>query len=218
MMQFVHRRRLTVALVSSGIALTTLASIGLFGLLQGHADADETRPSASHTPDLLTPAARTERPQTVLATSDAELFARDVAEALFTWDTRYEGDLSDWAQAVVDVADPDEAAAVASDVRNYIPAVSMWDRLGTYGTRQWIKLDSVTVPDSWSTALEQAAPGQIPPGASAFTVIGTRHREGIWRSKVIRTERSVSFTVFVVCSRDTPCALLRLSQIDQSLD
>jgi hypothetical protein len=106
---------------------------------------------------------------------------------------------------------------LASDVRGYLPGTAMWERLRAYGTRQWLELDSVTVPETWSTALGQAVSGQIPIGAAAFTVVGTRHRAGTWDTEGMRTEQLVSFTVFVVCAGTEPCTLLRISQLDHPL-
>jgi hypothetical protein len=153
----------------------------------------------------------------VLVTTHPESFARSVARALFDWDTRHEGGPSPWAQVVVDVADPDEWAAVASDIRGFLPVSEMWEQLADYGTRQWLEAKSVIVPDAWSTALKQASPGQIPQGAAAFTIVGSAHREGTWNTDVIRTKRDVTFTVFVRCPGGEPCTLLRLSQLDEPL-
>ena len=151
-------------------------------------------------------------------TSSPELFARNVAGVLFTWDTREAAGLADWEQVLVDVADADEAPAAAADVRGHFPGAEMWTRLRTYRTRQSLDIESITVPAAWATAVEQASAGQIPPGAAAFTVVGTSHREGTWNTEVIRTEREVSFTVFVVCPADETCTLLRLSKLDHPLE
>ncbi len=218
-MHFAHRRRrLFIAIVVSGITLITLVVIGVYGMFRGPAETSqpEGQPhQASVAPTSPSPA---EQPQQVPVTSNPERFARSVARSLFNWDTRHDAGPSEWAQALVDFADADEAAALASDVRGYLPVAEIWAQLGTYGTRQWLELESVVVPNGWSTALEQAAPGQIPPGATAFTVVGTRHREGSWATEVMRTERQVAFTVFVVCPDREPCALLRLSKLDQPLE
>ncbi len=157
------------------------------------------------------------RPQPVLETSNPAEFATGVARALLTWDTRYAGDSSEWEQVVVDAADADEAVAVASDVRAYLPAPSMWKRLAAYGTRQRFELQSLRVPSTWSTALEQATPGQVPSGAAAVTVVGTRHREGLWKAEHVRTTRTIAFTVFAICPQRHPCSLLRLSLPDRPL-
>lgn len=216
-MHFAHRR-LVIAIVSSGIALIILIVVSLFGLLRGPdkpSEAAQPTPAASVSP---VPTARPDQPPPILTTTDPELFTRSVAGALLNWDTRDRVGLSDWAQVVVDVADTDEAPAVASDVRDYLPAAQLWQQLTTYGTRQWLKIESVAVPEGWSTALQQAAPGQIPQGATALTVTGTRHREGTFNMQALHTERQVAFTVFVVCPAQETCKLLRLSQPDQPLE
>jgi hypothetical protein len=218
-MHFAHRRRLVIAIVGGGVALIVLIGIGLFGLLRGPDKAgQETRPTPAASASPTPTAAHPDQPPRILATTDPELFVRSVARALFNWDTRYRVGLSDWAQVIVDVADTDEAPAVASDARDYFPAAAMWQRLSTYGTRQWIEVHSVGVPDAWATALPQAAPGQIPKGATALTVTGTRHRAGTWNTEALQTERSVAFTVFVVCPGKETCTLLRLSQPDHPLE
>jgi hypothetical protein len=194
-MHFARRRRLIIAVVGSGVGLMVLVVIGMYGLLRGPAKASQPG-SPAHEPSVSsTSTSHAGLPQPVLVTADPELFARSVARALFNWDTRHEGGLSEWAQVLVDVANVDEAAAVASDVRGYLPVAEMWEQLGAYGTRQWLVLESVTVPDAWSTALKQATPAQIPRGGAAFTVLGTRHRVGTWNTDVIRTERKVAFTL-----------------------
>jgi hypothetical protein len=118
---------------------------------------------------------------------------------------------------LVEVADPEEAPAVASDVRRYMPSPEIWDQLSAYGTRQWLELKSIVVPGSWSTARKQAAWGQIPLGAAALTVIGIRHRAGTWDTESTHTEHKVAFTLFVRCVGQEPCTLLRLSQLDRPL-
>lgn len=216
-MHFAHRRRLIVAVVGSGIALISLVVISVYGLLRGPAKANQPEPRAAEAPISRLSPPHADRPQSVLVTTDPELFARSVARALFKWDTRHEGGLSEWAQVLVDVADPDASAAVASDVRSYLPVAQMWAQLSAYGTRQWLDLESVVVPDAWSTALKQAAPGHIPAGAAAFTVLGTRHRAGTWGTEILRTQRDVAFTVFVACPDPEPCTLLRVSRLDRPL-
>jgi len=212
-----RQRRLLIAVISGSLVLTTLALIGMMGLLLGQTTQQPSEKSSSDTRNFATPAAPIATPRPLLITSDSQRFARSVGHSLFTWDTRYDGSPTDWEQVLVDAADPSEAVAVASDVRGYLPVEKMWDQLRAYGTRQWIELETSAVPTAWTTALEQAAPGQIPRGAEAFTLVGVRHREGTWTTKAVHTERKVSFTVFVVCSGEAPCALLRLSRLDQPL-
>jgi hypothetical protein len=219
-MHFIHRRRLVIAIVGTSVALIMVVIIGVSGLLRGPSQASQSErpaPAASVSPTPAPPA-RAGQPQPVLVTSTPELFARSVARALFTWDTRDPGGLSSWAQVLVDVADVDEAAAVAADVRGYLPGAESWKQLGAYGTRQWLELQSVAVPAAWSTAQAQATAEQIPPGAAAFTVVGTRHRVGTWDAEVVRTDRTVTFTIFVACPDQKSCTLLRISQLDRHLE
>jgi hypothetical protein len=207
------RRRVVLAIAGSGVALAALIIIGVAGLFRGPAPAAEPE-SPAQVASASVPSQRAEKPRPVLVTAHAEQFARSVARALFNWDTRHEGGPTPWAQMLIDVADPEEAAALASDIRGYLPATEMWEQLATYATRQRLEVHSVVVPEAWRTALEQAAPGQIPAGSAALTVAAIANREGTWRSKLVRTERHVVFTVFVRCPDAEPCTLLRLSQLD----
>jgi hypothetical protein len=216
-MRFVHQRRFIIAVVCGGLTLILFMAIGAYGLLRGpekerHPDQPALETSAPSSPE------RADEPRRVLVTSNPEFFARSVARALFNWDTRHEGGPAEWAQVPLDVADADEAVALASDVRGYLPSPEMWERLRAYGTRQRLDVESVAAPESWSAALEQAAAGQIPRGAAAFTVVGTSHRVGTWNTEVIRTERSVAFTIFIACPEGQRCALLRLSQLGRPME
>ncbi|MEV1130527.1 hypothetical protein [Agromyces sp. NPDC049794] len=214
-----HRRRRIIIAVSvvAGVFLL-LVTMGIFGLLRGPGAAGGTGHAgheASATPSSAAPVVQ---PRPIVATSDPERFVRALARALFTWDTRHPGGVSEWAQTLVDAADADEASAVASDVRNYLPGPEYWGRLGDYGTRQWIEMESVVVPSTWWTAIAQAAPGQAPADAAAFTIVGVRQRAGTWGEQEMRTSRRISFTVFIACPADDPCVLLRLSRPDSPLE
>ena len=218
-MQFVLRHRLMVAIIGFGLAVFIITAVGLYGLLRGPSETiaepakKVTAPSAPRTDDQPTP----DLPEPVLQTTKAEPFVRSVASALFDWDTRLDGGPSELAQPLVDVAATEEAPAVASDVRNYLPSAEMWGRLSTYGTRQRLEITAVTLPDTWSAALAQAAPGQIPKGAVAYTIVGIRHRSGSWGAEPVESDRSVTFTVFAACPSTAYCTLLRLSQLDRPL-
>ena len=123
-MHFLRRRRLAIAIVGAGIALIVVSAIGLIGLLRGPAEANPPeRPAPTASALAVVP---TDQPRPVLETSSPELFARSVAHALFDWDTRQDAGLADWAQVLADVADAEEAAAVAADVREYLPGAEMW--------------------------------------------------------------------------------------------
>ena len=81
-----------------------------------------------------------------------------------------------------------------------------------------LTIDQADIPEAWADALAQAQPGQIAPGTTAFTIEGTRHRNGLWNGEPVTSEHAVSFTVFIVCAPAYPtCHLLRLSQIDNPL-
>lgn len=79
------------------------------------------------------------------------------------------------------------------------------------------------MPEAWDTAVEQAQPGQLPAGATAVTIEGTRHREGVWNGETVTSEHPVAFTVFLACPPPAPefrtglCHVLRLSQLDNPL-
>ncbi len=212
------RRRLLVAVIASGVALLLVVGWGVYGLLRGPSEPEHP-PVSIQTTDSSPPSYshREVGPRPIFPSRDPEVFARQVADALFAWDTRAAADLSEWAQVVVDVADAEESLATASDIRSYLPTRTIWQQLRGYGTRQWLVIDSIAVPEAWSTAVVQAQPGQLPPGATAFTVEGTRHREGTWGSEPVSTSRSVAFTVFMACERTESCRLLRLSQLDNPL-
>jgi hypothetical protein len=215
-MYFNHRRRLLLAFAGISIALMAITIIGILGLLRGPSTASKPSAPADQAPvsHAVPPA---DKPRPVSVTGSPEQFARSVAQALFNWDTRHQGGPSPWAQMVVDVADPNEGTAVASDIRGFLPEKEMWEQLADYGTWQRLEVKSVVVPRAWSTALRQATPGQIPKGAAALTIVANAHRQGIWNSDVIRTNRSVTFTIFARCPGDEPCTLLRLSQLDKPL-
>lgn len=165
----------------------------------------------------------------VLSLGEPEVFAREVAEALFTWDTTNGYGPADYAQVIADVTASIEADAAASDVRAYLPTPAAWAQLLPHQTRQWLTIDTITIPAAWETAVSQAAAGQLPDGAVAYTITGTRHREGTWGTEPVTTARPVAFTVFLVCTPErsaapppqdvlvVSCVLLRLSQLDNPL-
>ena len=216
-MPLVHQRRFIIAVICGGLTLILLMAIGVYGLIRGPEKASHPdRPAVETSAPTVSPE-RAGEPRPVLVTSNAEHFARSVARALFNWDTRHEGGPAEWAQVLLDVADAEEAPALASDVRGYLPSPEMWVRLSAYGTRQRLDVESIAIPKLWSTARDQATAGQLPPGAAALTITGTSHRVGTWNTEVIRTERPVAFTIFVACKEGQPCVLLRLSQLDRPL-
>lgn len=157
----------------------------------------------------------------VAVSRDPETFARNVATALFTWDTASGFTPLDYTTVLLDVGDPSgtEQAGLASDIAGYLPTRDAWVELRQYETRQSLTIDSAVVPEAWADAVAQAQPGQLPPGAIAYTIEGTRHRDGVWNDDPQASVHDVAFTLFIACppAGDDPCALLRLSQLDHPL-
>ncbi len=155
-----------------------------------------------------------------LDAAEPEAFARQVATALFAWDTRTMSTPKSVTEQLVSVADPtgESSAGLVSDVANYLPTDQIWIELRKYETRQWIEVTSVEVPDLWATAEAQAG-DELLPGTAAFTVRGTRDREGVWEGEDVASQHGVAFTVFIVCAPTYPeCHLLRLSKLDDPLE
>ncbi len=219
------RRRLLLAVIAAGLVLLVAVGVGIYGLLR-RPDADrgtQPAPSTTTTTRPASPGRTPAGPTRLPATGDADQFALTVAIALFTWDTLSGGTPADYAQVLADAADDSESDALASDVRAYLPTSEAWTQLTTYQTRQWLTIDTATVPEAWMTAQDQAAPGQLPRGATAYTITGTRHRAGVWGTEPVEASRPVSFTVFITCAPPAPefttglCRLLRLSELDNPL-
>ncbi|MDQ4113838.1 MAG: hypothetical protein M3306_22485 [Actinomycetota bacterium] len=221
-----RRRRLLIA-AAGGLVLLLLVGVGIYGLVRG--PAAPTDPAPNERPSTSSPTTPEPTPGAELASLDQglgpEAFAQQVAQALFTWDTTTGRSPSDYAQVLADAAHGSEADAFVGDVRAYLPTNDAWAQLRQYATRQWLTIDEVFIPEGWETAVDQAAPGQIPAGAVAYTIEGTRHRDGISGTEPVEASRPVSFTVFLVCTPPTPgrsagsgsCEVLRLSQLDNPL-
>lgn len=153
------------------------------------------------------------------ATSDAEAFTRDVAAALFDWDTAAGVPLAKHRGRLLAVADPTgvESPGLVSDLTVYLPTEDTWATLRPYATRQWIEISSVVVPSLWPQALAEGG-DQLAPGTTAYTVTGVRHRTGTDKGKPLHVELPITFTVFAICGPTYPqCHLLRLSQLDNPL-
>lgn len=216
------RRRL-IAAAAAGVVFLILAGIGIYGLITGPRTSSTEKPntqeSSSSGPESPGPTA-TPRLPVVARSDDPESFARNVAEALFTWDTASDSFPLDYTSVILDVGDPSgtEQAGLAADVAAYLPAREAWLDLRKYLTTQTLTIDNLYVPEAWDTAVEQAQPGQLAQGTTAYTIEGTRHRSGVWNDEPVTSEYAVSFTVFIVCPPDgDDCHLLRLSQLDNPL-
>jgi hypothetical protein len=152
--------------------------------------------------------------------SDPEAFARQVAQAIFAWDTTSMVSPVDHVEQLLALADPtgESTAGLLGDLDNYLPTSDTWTQLAQYDTHQWLTIISVTTPSLWSEAESQAGPGLLP-GTTAFTIDGDRHRSGVWEGEPVSSSHVVAFTIFLVCGPSYPrCHLLRLSMIDKPLD
>lgn len=231
-------RRRFIALIAAGVVLLVLAAIGVYGLLTGPADPGTPDPDDREVQVPSVPAESTPRLPHIAPSLDPEEFAGNVAHALFTWDTASGLFPLDYTSVLLDVGDPTgtEQAGLASDIASYLPSREAWLDLRQYSTRQHLSIDEMFVPDQWAEAVEQARPGQLPEGATAITIEGTRHREGIWNDEPVASEHTVAFTIFLACPPDTDsdepddgetsqsedetaasCYLLRLSVLDNPL-
>ena len=214
------RTRLIV-LLAAALAVLLLAGVGLYGLIHGPQQATSPPDGASSSstgpepgtsgPGRIAPVARS---------GDAETFARNVATALFTWDTGAGFLPLDYTSVLLEVADPSgaEQAGLAADIAGYLPTRDAWIDLRQYATTQHLEITDAYTPTAWATAEEQARPGQLAAGTTAITIEGIRHRTGTWNDEPVHAEHEVAFTVFVLCApADDTCHLLRLSELDNPL-
>lgn len=212
------RRRLIV-LVTTAVLVLLIAGVGVYGLITGPRTPDPPPEQPSATAPTAPGPERAELAE-IPETDDPEEFARSVARALFTWDTASGLMPLDYTTVVLDVADPSgvEQAGLASDVAGYLPTRETWTELRKYSTNQHLEIADVFVPEAWAQAEQQAQPGQLPPGTTAYTIEGIRHRSGVWNEEPTTSAHEVAFTVFLTCPPDgDPCYLLRLSVLDQPL-
>ena len=225
-----RHRTVLIAAIVGGIILLLLIGMGVYGLVRGPQPAELTPAAPTSTATATSPVIRPPaEPEPVIALGGPEQFTAAITEALFTWDTTSGYGPADYAQMLADVTADHEADAAASDVRAYLPTPEAWAQLRTHQTRQWVTIDTIEIPDAWEMAVAQAAPGQIPDGAIAYTITGTRHRDGYWGTDPVTTTHPVAFTVFLTCTTERAimpppgdpvtetCSLLRLSQLDNPL-
>jgi hypothetical protein len=215
-----------IAVIAAGLVLLLLIGVGVYGLIAG--PRQPTDPAPAPAPTVTVPGeSDTGRPgpPRVIPSNDPDEFARNIATALFAWDTGSGLMPLDYSAAILEVGDPSghEQAGLASDIAGYLPTRDAWIELRKYATIQHLTIDNSFVPEAWGQAVDQAQPGQLPPGATAVTIEGTRHREGVWNGEPVTSEHSVSFTVFLACPPPSPqfrtgfCHVLRLSQLDNPL-
>jgi hypothetical protein len=205
-------------LVVAAAVLVLLVAVVSYSVLVDRHRASGSGPS---------PVPSTERSSTAepvlmpsLRVAQPEAFARQVATVLFAWDTQTLSTPQSVVEPLVAVADPtgESSAGLVADIENYLPTNQVWIELRKYETRQWIDVTSVEVPDLWATAEAQAG-DELLPGTTAYTIRGTRHREGVWEGDHVASQYGVAFTVFIVCAPTYPeCHLLRLSRLDDPLE
>src|SRR5690625_2399866 len=210
------------AFLAAAVAFLLLTSVDVYGLITRPPTSDPgsdvgTEPGPVVTmPSDPAPTA-TPRLPTVAASDDPETFARNVAEALFAWDTASGFMPLDYTSVILAFGDPTgaEQAGLASDIASYLPNREAWIELRQDATAQHLTIDNLFVPDDWDTAVAQAQPSQLAPGTIAYTIEGTRLREGLWNDEEVTSEHSVAFTMFLICAPtyDT-CHLLRMSPLD----
>lgn len=211
-------RRLIVASAAVLVLLIVVVTYSLFATRrQAAVDTSHVPPAPVAPPARAAADGEVERS---LRTSDPEQFAQQVAEVLFTWDTRALAISADVVEQLVAFADPtgESSAGLVADIANYLPTDPVWIELRTYETRQWLEVTSTEIPDLWATAEAQAG-DELLPGTAAFTIRGIRHRAGVWEGEDVASQHDVAFTVFIVCAPAYPeCHLLRLSRLDDPLD
>jgi hypothetical protein len=211
------------ALIAAALVLMLLAGVGIYGLLTGPTPpaARPSAPTSSVAPSAsASPSSTVAKPPSVKGSRDPDVFARNLATSLFTWDTASGLWPLDYSASILAVGDPTgmEQAGLASDVAAYMPSREQWVELREHATRQSLTITRSYMPEAWGEAVRQAQPGQIPSGATAVTIHGTRHRAGQWDGRPVGEDFAVSFTVFIACPTGAAsCHVLRLSQLDNPL-
>lgn len=217
-----RKPRRTLALVTAAaIVAVAVIGVGVYGLLRVPGSTSTIRhdTTGGSRSSIAAPTSVEVAPSPIPPTAHPEAFARRIAAAVFTWDTTAGYEPTDYAQQVLDAGDPSgvETPGLAADLADYLPDTADWAQLRQYGTRQWLTIDTATVPSSWGQALQQGQ-ATLLPGTTAYTITATRHRSGVWDGKPVTTSGQVSFTVFETCQPTYPtCRVLRLSQLDNPL-
>jgi hypothetical protein len=149
------------------------------------------------------------------STAQAEAFAREVAHLLFTWDSVAGPEPATIRGEVVALGDPagEETPGLLVDLDAYLPDDVTWRHLDGLGARQWIEVDTATVPAVWADSVTHE-PGLA--DTYAVNVAGTRHREATAPALVDRTENPMQFAAFIRCPADEPCSLLRLGRLGET--
>lgn len=216
------RRRALIALAAAVVLVVAMLAAAVAGYRTNGPAAERTTPVVSGpvSPDPVVASGPSNELAPILETPDANQFAREVASALFAWDTRSSVPLAAHVDHLVAVADPtgESSPGLVGDLDTYLPSQEMWGQLAQYETRQWLVIESAVTPEAWAVAEAQAG-DELAPGTTAVTVRGVRHRAGVWENEPVTSTHDVAFTVFVVCSPSyEQCHLLRLSMLDHPLE
>lgn len=212
-----------LAFVAATVLVLSMLVAGVYGLVRGRGGppsesvAQDSHPIAANreTAEVAT----TLEDRALPHTTDAVVYARAIAIVLFDWDTAVGLLPSDYTAPVLADADPsgEETPGLITDVAAYLPTVEQWLDLGSMQVIQTLVVADAYVPASWPNAIEQAR-GHLRPGTTAVTIIGTRHRSGVWNGEPAKSSHPVAFTVFVACPPAFDrCRVLRLSQLDNAL-
>lgn len=217
-----RRRRVVVMVIVGALLLISAVTYALL-TRDERQTVSPTAPPAEASPEPATsptaPADDGTLPE-LPPVADPKQFAEVVAHAIFDWDTSSLAPRAAYLERIATVADPtgESSPGLISDVDAYLPSEKIWVELRKYETRQWIDVEKVTVPSEWDTALDQAGDA-LPPGTTAFTITGVRHRDGVWDGDPVASQHDVAFTVFMTCAPTyDKCRLLRLSLLDEPLE
>ncbi|MDN5811475.1 MULTISPECIES: hypothetical protein [Micrococcales] len=216
-----RKKRLIITLVVSALIILALAAVGIYGLITGPQQPDQSAPPSAPPPVTAPGEEVPEIPPlaSLPRTNNPDDYVRAVAVALFEWDTFTLLTPAEHRGVLIDDADPTgtETPGLVSDLDGYFPSASTWRDLAEYRTNQRIEIERVFVPELWEEAVA-ASGGQITDGTHAYTVEGIRHRAGLWYEDPVTSAHPVAFTVFVSCEPVFDrCHLLRLSELDNPL-
>jgi len=177
--------------------------------------------SAPATPESpgSTPSAGPDAHDRPRAATTPEDFARQVAVTLFSWDTTVHSPDAITEQ-ILAVADPTgvETPGLMTDLEVYLPEAAWWGQLRQYEAVQWFDVESAVVPDAWTEARAGSATDGLVPGTTAVTVTGTLHRAGNVAGQRETASAPLVLTVFVACTDQDGCALLRIGGPGKALD
>ena len=209
-----HRAR-TVILIITAAVLLGLGGVGVYGILT----PPRPIPAATAASDPTSTAPASTPSGSPAPSRDPQSFVRLAASALFDWDST-----TDTPAAIRDRllgwADPtgNEAPGLVSDLDAYLPDADTWATLRGYHTVQQLDIASAAIPASWPGITASASPGQLLPGTLAYTITGTRHREGTAFGQHAVSDQPVAFTMFITCAPSFPeCHLMRLGQLGNPL-